>query len=118
MLFKLSAEDLISVQVRGSMVENLGSHYPPVDDLFAIFLPDQTMVMATCTCMNLSQLMLLSSMSYLLPPDSGSDGSSPTSLVQSSVISLAISQCDEEDEDTSTLHPIHSGLSETLFCAT
>ena len=118
MLFKLFAEDLISVQVRGSMVENLGSHYPPVDDLFAIFLPDQTMVMATCTCMNLSQLMLLSSMSYLLPPDSGSDGSSPTSLVQSSVISLAISQCDEEDEDTSTLHPIHSGLSETLFCAT
>ena len=118
MLFKLSAANLIFVQVSGSMVENLGSRYPPVNDPFAIFLPDRTTVMATRTRANSSQLTLSSSMSYLSPRDSGSDGSSPTSSVQSSVISLAISRRDEGGEDTRALRPIRSGLSETLFCTT
>ena len=101
-LFKVSAANLISVQVRGGMVENLRSRYPPVDDPFA-FLPDRTTAMATRSRANSSQLTLSSSMFYLSPPDSGSDGSSPTSSAQSSVISLAISRREEEDEDTRAL---------------
>lgn len=83
-------------------MENLRSRYPPVDDPFA-FLPDRTTAMATRSRANSSQLTLSSSMFYLSPPDSGSDGSSPTSSAQSSVISLAISRREEEDEDTRAL---------------
>lgn len=101
-----SAANLIPIQVRGAMVENLRSRYPPLNDPFA-FYPDKTKKMGPYAHLETSELPLSSSnLFYLSPPDGNGDneGSSPSSSAQSSVVSLAMThRSGEEDEDTKAL---------------
>lgn len=83
-------------------MENLRSRYPPVNDPFA-FYPDRTKTTGPHVHLDTSDLS--SNLFYLSLPDSNcsSASSSCSSSAQSSVVSLAMTQRDEEDEDTRAL---------------
>lgn len=84
------------------MVENLRPRYLPVNDPFA-FWSDRSKAMGSYFVADNSGSFLSSSHSfYLSPPDSDDGSSSPSSSAQSSVVSLAMTLRDE-DEDTRAL---------------
>ncbi|KAF8434088.1 hypothetical protein L210DRAFT_3454250 [Boletus edulis BED1] len=105
--FVSRAERIIkrTVRARGAMVENLRSRYLPVNDPFA-FWSEGTHPLGPYTLADNSESLLsLSPLIYLSPPDSdkGSANSSRSSSAQSSVVSLAMTLREEEDEDTRAL---------------
>lgn len=83
------------------MVENLRPRYPSMSDPFA-FWPDRTSAVGPHSH---ADALSSSSLFYISPPESNSSSasSSRSPSAQSSVISLAVTLRNEEDEDTRAL---------------